>query len=129
MKTLLGKVREDFWCQALSSVCESGLGSCFLLFSFWLTFPIFWKSELKGVKVMGQRKQETSRPRRISLPIPLEGEIGLGDMLSRMTSAVGIKPCGGCKERAQKMNNQIIFQGKKKYDFILLKKQIKRRYL
>lgn len=29
---------------------------------------------------------------------------GLGDTVAKITSAVGIKPCGGCKERQKKLN-------------------------
>lgn len=31
-------------------------------------------------------------------------EMGLGDIIKKMTSSVGIKPCGGCKKRAEKLN-------------------------
>lgn len=29
---------------------------------------------------------------------------GLGDTIAKATKAVGIKPCGGCKRRAEKLN-------------------------
>jgi hypothetical protein len=29
---------------------------------------------------------------------------GVGDTVAKITSAVGIKPCGGCKKRQQKLN-------------------------
>jgi len=29
---------------------------------------------------------------------------GLGDTIAKMTKAVGIKPCGGCKKRQRKLN-------------------------
>jgi len=29
---------------------------------------------------------------------------GIGDTIAKLTSAVGIKPCGGCKKRQQKLN-------------------------
>lgn len=29
---------------------------------------------------------------------------GLGDTIAKITTAVGIKPCGGCKERQAKLN-------------------------
>lgn len=29
---------------------------------------------------------------------------GFGDTVAKMTSAVGIKPCGGCKKRQEKLN-------------------------
>lgn len=60
---------------------------------------------------MGQRKQNTPRPRRIQLPIRMNGEVGLGDAISKMTSAIGIKPCGGCKERAKTLNRKYVLSG------------------
>ena len=32
---------------------------------------------------------------------------GLGDTIAKLTNAVGIKPCGGCKKRAEKLNRLI----------------------
>jgi len=29
---------------------------------------------------------------------------GLGDTVAKITSAVGIRPCGGCKKRQKKLN-------------------------
>ncbi len=29
---------------------------------------------------------------------------GLGDTVAKITKAIGIKPCGGCKERQKKLN-------------------------
>jgi len=37
-------------------------------------------------------------------------EIGLGDAISRITYAVGVKPCGGCRERARRLNRWIAFK-------------------
>ena len=61
---------------------------------------------------MGQRKSDPPRQRRIQLPINMEGEVGLGDVLKRMTSAMGIKPCGGCQKRAEALNRRVSFTGK-----------------
>lgn len=36
---------------------------------------------------------------------------GLGDLLKAASTALGIKPCGGCDERAEKLN---ILSGKPK---------------
>lgn len=47
----------------------------------------------------------------VELPPPVEikpvkkHRRGLGDTISRMTSAVGIAPCGGCKKRAATLNH------------------------
>jgi len=41
-----------------------------------------------------------------------EQDIGLGDVIKRATSAVGIKPCGGCARRAAMLNRWMAFSGK-----------------
>jgi hypothetical protein len=40
---------------------------------------------------------------------------GLGDTIAKVTSAMGIKPCGDCKER-QKMFNELFPYRRKKND-------------
>jgi len=39
----------------------------------------------------------------------VETEIGLGDAIKRTTSYLGIKPCGGCQERAKALNRFLTF--------------------
>lgn len=34
-----------------------------------------------------------------------EETVGLGDVIKRATSRAGIKPCGGCTERASRLNH------------------------
>jgi hypothetical protein len=36
-------------------------------------------------------------------------EIGLGDVIKRATTAVGVKPCGGCEQRARRLNRWMVF--------------------
>lgn len=36
---------------------------------------------------------------------------GLGDTVAKLTSAVGIMPCGGCKQRQAKLNKLIPYKG------------------
>lgn len=40
-------------------------------------------------------------------PAPLRG---LGDVVARITPAVGIKPCGGCKKRQEALNRIVPFK-------------------
>jgi hypothetical protein len=40
--------------------------------------------------------------------------VGLGDVVKRATSSIGIKPCGGCAERAARMNGRVAFTGRRK---------------
>lgn len=40
-------------------------------------------------------------------------ETGLGDALTRVTTAVGIRPCGGCARRAAALNRWVAFGGRR----------------
>jgi hypothetical protein len=54
------------------------------------------------------------QPRQVRLPGFISDEpIGLGDAIKRATSAVGVKPCGGCAERAARLNRRVVFTGRK----------------
>jgi hypothetical protein len=57
---------------------------------------------------------ETRTPRKARLPgfVPDE-PVGLGDLVKRATSAVGIRPCGPCQQRAQRLNGWLVFTGKR----------------
>lgn len=48
-------------------------------------------------------------PHRLNIPGFIREEIGLGDVLKRVTSAFGIKPCSGCQRRAQALNRWLVF--------------------
>jgi len=37
---------------------------------------------------------------------------GVGDTIAKITSAVGIKPCGGCKKRRAKLNEMFPYKDK-----------------
>jgi hypothetical protein len=41
-------------------------------------------------------------------------EAGLGDVIKRATSYIGIKPCGGCERRAAALNRWVTFTGRTK---------------
>jgi hypothetical protein len=53
-----------------------------------------------------QRKKPQQQPYRVRLPGFL---IGLGDVIKRVTYAVGIKPCAGCEKRAEALNRWMHF--------------------
>jgi hypothetical protein len=46
---------------------------------------------------------------RVRLPGFITDEIGLGDVIKRLTYAAGVKTCGGCEERAAALNRWIMF--------------------
>jgi hypothetical protein len=50
--------------------------------------------------------------RRVRLPgFLVDEEIGLGDIVKRVTYAMGIKACGGCEKRASALNRWMVFHG------------------
>ncbi|TKB91490.1 MAG: hypothetical protein E8D40_08255 [Nitrospira sp.] len=55
-----------------------------------------------------RREQATHR---VHLPgfLSDDVEIGLGDVVKRTTSYLGIKPCGGCEQRATALNRWMVF--------------------
>jgi hypothetical protein len=61
-------------------------------------------------------KETTNRqPRNLRLPVFVSDEpLGLGDVIKRATSTIGIKPCGGCAERAARLNSRVAFTGRRK---------------
>jgi hypothetical protein len=49
-------------------------------------------------------------PTRVRLPgFITDEEVGFGDVVKRATSAVGIRPCGGCQRRADALNRWLVF--------------------
>lgn len=60
-----------------------------------------------------KKENKKHEPYKVRLPgFLVEKEIGLGDVIKRATSAVGIKPCGSCEQRAAMLNNWFVFTGK-----------------
>jgi hypothetical protein len=58
-------------------------------------------------------KRNDKKPYRISVPGFLhDDELGLGDVLKKVTYTLGIKPCGGCDRRATALNNWLVFSGR-----------------
>lgn len=53
-------------------------------------------------------------PIRCSCGYSTEGKEskGLGDTIAKVTSALGIKPCGRCKKRQQKLNEMFPYKDK-----------------
>jgi hypothetical protein len=49
---------------------------------------------------------------RLTVPLGPRHPVGLGDVVKRVTTAVGIKPCGGCQRRAEALNRLVTFQGR-----------------
>ena len=52
--------------------------------------------------------------RNIRLPgFIIQEEIGLGDIIKRMTYKMGIEPCNSCEKRAELLNRHFVFSPKK----------------
>ena len=50
------------------------------------------------------------QPHRVRLPGFVTGEeVGLGDVIKKATTYVGIKPCGDCERRAAILNRWLTF--------------------
>ncbi len=62
-----------------------------------------------------QSDQRARPSARMRLPGFISDEdIGLGDVLKRATSSVGVKPCGGCARRATTLNRWLVFSGRRR---------------
>jgi hypothetical protein len=62
----------------------------------------------------GRPSQGEPAPHRVRLPgFIVETEVGLGDVIKRATSLVGIRPCGSCLERAAGLNRWMVFHGRR----------------
>jgi len=60
----------------------------------------------------GPAPSEMPRPHKLSLPrFLVKHEVGLGDLIKRMTSALGIKACVGCERRAAALNRWLVLSG------------------
>ncbi len=60
----------------------------------------------------GPVDKKERRPYSVRLPgFITDDEIGLGDVIKRVTSAAGIRPCSGCNRRAAVLNRWFTFSG------------------
>jgi hypothetical protein len=54
------------------------------------------------------------QPFRARLPgFVSDEEIGLGDVIKRVSSTLGIRPCSGCERRAAALDRWVVFTGKR----------------
>lgn len=66
-------------------------------------------SDERGDRLPGEGRE----PHRVRLPgFITDEQIGLGDAVKRATSAVGIRPCGPCTARAERLNGWLVFSGR-----------------
>ena len=68
----------------------------------------------------GERKERTDEDERASHRVRLPGfvgdeDIGLGDVVKRASSYLGIRPCRGCEQRRAALNRWMTFtRGRRK---------------
>ena len=64
----------------------------------------------KKIESNAHQDKSDQPPHRVRLPGFITGEeIGLGDAIKRTTSYFGIRPCGGCRRRADALNRWMVF--------------------
>jgi hypothetical protein len=64
----------------------------------------------RKAKAKYQGEEHLTQPHRVRLPGFLtEEEIGLGDIVKRVTYAFGVRPCPGCEQRAAALNHWMVF--------------------
>jgi hypothetical protein len=57
-----------------------------------------------------ERDKHEPTPRRLFLPgFITDEDIGLGEIVKKMTSYIGLKPCRGCRRRAEVLNRWVVF--------------------
>ena len=76
-----------------------------------------WGQLMEGTDAMNKEEARDHgaggserQPYQVSLPgFITDEDVGLGDVIKRVTYAVGIKPCGGCERRAATLNHWLVF--------------------
>ena len=62
------------------------------------------------------KKDETRKgqPYKVRLPgFITDKDVGLGDVIKRATTAVGIRQCGSCERRAAALNRWVVLSGRR----------------
>lgn len=68
-------------------------------------------AQLKKSTANKTDQQQEHQPYRVRLPgFVKDEEVGLGDVFTRVTYLVGIRPCGGCHQRAAALNRWVVFK-------------------
>lgn len=63
---------------------------------------------------MGEKSKAGKKSARVELPNFVSDEdIGLGDLVSRVTRSVVHRPCRGCERRAETLNGWLQFHGRR----------------
>lgn len=67
-----------------------------------------------GVEDTATGGNRNPEPARVRLPGFInDADIGLGDVVKRVTHAAGVRPCSGCERRAAALNRWLVFSGRR----------------
>jgi hypothetical protein len=62
-----------------------------------------------------QGSEGKRQPYRVRLPGFINDEdVGLGDVIKRAASAIGIRPCDGCAQRAAVLNRWLVISSRRR---------------
>lgn len=53
-----------------------------------------------------------SKAVKVTIPIGVHQEVGLGQVVKRVTGAFGIEPCNSCHRRAEFLDRHVVFGGR-----------------
>jgi hypothetical protein len=56
--------------------------------------------------------KQTQAAVRVRTPFRMEVDVGLGDVVKRITTMVDVTPCAPCQQRAAAMNRYVVFTGR-----------------
>jgi len=74
------------------------------------------ESRMTNSKDSNERRTEGSNRASHHMRLPgfvSDEDIGLGDIIQRATSYIGIQTCGGCKQRQIALNRWLNFSGRR----------------
>lgn len=59
---------------------------------------------------VGPRPVVSKVPRpKVVVPLPIKGQLGAGDLVKKVTTALGIRSCSGCEQRRRRLNRALVF--------------------
>lgn len=66
----------------------------------------------RKAKTKNHGEESVAQPHRVRLPgFLVEEEVGLGDVVKRVTYAMGFRPCESCEKRVAGLNHWMVFTG------------------
>jgi hypothetical protein len=69
---------------------------------------------MRSMDTKGERPKNQDSRFKIRLPgFSSDAEVGLGDVIKRVTYTMGLQSCGECDRRAAAMNRWLVFTGKR----------------